>query len=732
MKTQFCDLRAEQRDLESATVIDILPTIGITPDASWTNATFAGVLCESLNTEDLSSIAIEAASDDSPFFLLPDCLYANASSITSFSASHIIIMGGDTVNTQDPLSRLPSGLINLELKNVILVHPTSGTSTQSSTYIPKWTQFTASHSSLKRLVITETGIAGNLPSVIPAGVSHFDLSRNALNGSISSSLFANSSVNASNFILNLSHNQLSGSIPENFLSEFSASVSSLEIDLSSNGLSGSIPSTLFQVEALRDLVMVNFELAHNNLEGSIAADWLSHELGNIVSLSLNVSSNRLNGTIDPSLFSELESLVDLSLDASKNRLSGPIPSFWSSMNSTALASVNFDFSHNEITDTIGTALVPPSTSDGPQFVTWDLSSNSISGPLPSALMGSSPSDLISIKLFLQNNSISGALPSGLFSTADLTSLSTVFLSLASNTLAGTIPSDFLSGVPDSLKVLSLDLAENSLSGSIPPSFLEPYTSIPRISLQLNLTRCKLSGSLPEDLIGVITTGAAFYFESNAFSGAYDFYELILNASANGFEWMDFYASDNDLNGQIHIPAVSRNYLLNLGLSRNDFNNLTVDDASTVLVSLDVSENAALTGIVPQILFDGASQLLVFNASNTALSGGFPLLSETVLAPLQSLDLRGTDVDFCNGSRSLWAASELITCDLKDTNAGSCASSYPSVCQVSEVSPTTTPNPIVGENPIPTSGTSDRFNIEENFYLSLLGSIIVYAALHIFI
>lgn len=634
------------------------------------------------------------------FFLLPECFYNLASDLTSFAARNIIIQGNSSLSDQsNPLKRLPAGLIALDLQNVILVDPTVTYTTRAYPYAPNWSEIFATFANLEHLGLAGVGLTGSLPSSLPSAFSNFDVSSNSLNGTIPSSLLASSSANLTELVLNLANNQFSGSIAADLLAGVASSVENLVIDLSFNNLTGSIPATFLDISPLANLETVHVSFASNALKGSIPASFLTSSLSAVAAVTFDVSSNQLNGTVPASLFSELENLGAIAFNASHNDLSGAVPNFWSSMNSTDLSTASFALSNNQLTGSAPTHLAPTSIVTGLQSIVWDLSLNSLSGTLPSALLGPSTSGIVYFKLNLDGNGLSGALPTDLFSTADLANASTILLSLASNSLTGSLPSDFLSGIPSTLLVLSLDLSDNTFGGAIPSGFFALFASVPRSSLQIGLINCGLTGSLPSDFFGQIVNGASLFLDSNSLSGSFDYNCLLTNASSNGFEFLELSASNNKLSGVLDIPSVARAYALDLNLSYNQLSKLNVSTAAIYVKLLDVSHNADLAGNLPQIVFDASSQLLLFNASNTALSGDFPLVSGDLQLPIQSLDLSDTLIDFCSGSRSIWSVASLTACRLSDTNVGSCASAYPSICTTTGVVPQR------GPDSSPTSGAS---------------------------
>ena len=720
-----------QREVDDATSSATLPSITIRPEATWANETFAETICTQLAAESVGDLTIYATGttgDSTVFFLLPECFYNLASNLSSFAARNLIIQGNSSLaNQSDPLKRLPAGLVTLDMQTVVLVNPTTTYSGQSYPYATNWSDIFASFANLQQLALAGAGLTGSLPSSLPSTISHFDVSRNALTGTIPSSILASSASNLSEIVLNLSNNNLSGSISSGLLASIEE-VENVVIDLSSNNLTGTIPAALFDVSPLANLEVVYVSFADNALEGSIPASFLTSSLYAAASVTFDVSSNRLNGTVSAALFSELENLAAVAFNASSNNISGSVPNFWPSMNSTGLSSASFSLSNNQLTGSVLTDLVATSTVTGLQSIEWDLRLNSLSGAIPSGLFGPSTSNLARLKIALDGNDLTGSLPTDLFSTANFSSAYTIILSLASNGLSGSLPSGFLTDIPSTLQVLSLDLSDNDFGGVFSADFLAPFTSIPRISLQLGLINCGLTGSLPTNLFGQITTGVSLFVDSNSISGAFDYNGLLSNASSNGFSWLDLSASNNELSGLLDIPSVARSYALNLNLSHNQLSSLNVSTAAIYIKSLDVSHNIELAGKLPQIVFDASSQLLLFNASNTALSGDFPLVSGDLSLAIQTLDLSDTLIDFCSGSRSIWSVASLTTCRLSDTNASSCSSAYPSICSTSEAAPQ--PKPVAP----PTSGARDtrRGANSASFLASVAGPALLLVATQLFL
>ncbi|CAL9152769.1 unnamed protein product [Musa hybrid cultivar] len=255
---------------------------------------------------------------------------------------------------------------------------------------------------LDNLVLSNNQLSGHIPCEICAGfqqvafpdsefTQHYgmlDLSYNSLTGQIPSAI-KNCSVLKE---LRLQGNMLNGSIPLEL-----ADLTNLTfIDLSFNSLSGPILSPIFaQLSPLQNLQ--GLLLSNNQFDGLIPSD-LSLMLPSLV--KLNLSSNRLTGSIPKSIF-DIKTLTDI--DISQNSLSGPIP-FTGSIARGTSSLLIFNASNNNLNGAI-----LESVSNLTSLAVLDLHNNSLIGSLPSSL---SKLDYLTY-LDLSDNDFLGDIPCGI-------------------------------------------------------------------------------------------------------------------------------------------------------------------------------------------------------------------------------------------------------------------------------------------------------------------------------
>lgn len=186
---------------------------------------------------------------------------------------------------------------------------------------------------LRRLVLSGTGVSGNIPESVGDLVSlqEISLSRNRLSGGVPLNLTKLEKLR----ILDLSYNGLDRNVPVSIgnLTEL------LKLDLSFNGFSGEIPDSLGRLQSLEflDLSFNRFGnygvplfladmprlrdvyLSGNSLGGQIPRIW--ENLGGI--LGIGFSNMGLVGSIPASMGMHLRNLCYLRLD--NNKLEGQVP-----------------------------------------------------------------------------------------------------------------------------------------------------------------------------------------------------------------------------------------------------------------------------------------------------------------------------------------------------------------------------------------------------------------------
>uniref|UniRef100_A0A6N2KJW8 Uncharacterized protein n=1 Tax=Salix viminalis TaxID=40686 RepID=A0A6N2KJW8_SALVM len=355
-------------------------------------------------------------------------------------------------------------------------------------------------SSLQVLLLSDNQLKGPIPSQISrlSRLSNLDLSHNLLDGTIPSSLFSMPSL----VFLSLHNNHFSGHSPFSFKLENLGALM-----LSSNDkLAGNISSAICKLKFLEIL-----DLSRNNFRGFIP-QCMGNFSDNLSVLNLGV--NNFQGTI-PSVYSKGNSLRYLNFNG--NQLKGVIPP-------SVINCVNLEFldlGNNMIDDTF-----PSFLEKLPELEVIILRSNKLHGSLKGPTVDDSFSKL---KLFdLSNNSLSGPLPTeyfnnfkammsvdqemdymraGNFSTSYVYSvtmrwkgsqieftkiqIALTILDLSCNKFTGQIPESL--GKLKSL--IQLNLSHNSLIGYIQPS-LGNLTNLESLDLSSNM----LAGRIPQQLV----------------------------------------------------------------------------------------------------------------------------------------------------------------------------------------------------------------------------------------
>uniref|UniRef100_A0A2K1Y7Z1 Leucine-rich repeat-containing N-terminal plant-type domain-containing protein n=1 Tax=Populus trichocarpa TaxID=3694 RepID=A0A2K1Y7Z1_POPTR len=375
---------------------------------------------------------------------------------------------------------------------------------------------------LRMLDLSHSNLSGEIPSSFEnlSNLESLYLFSNFFNGTIPSFLFALPSLG----YLDLHNNHFIGHI-----SEFQHN--SLEyLDLSNNHLHGPVPSSIFKQEYLKVLILASnnklsgeisysicklkyleiLDLSNNSLSGSIP-QCLSN-FSNTLSI-LHLGMNNLQGTISLA-FSEGNSLGYLILN--DNELEGEIPS--SIINCTMLEVL--DLGNNKIKDTFphflerlpklqvlvlksnklqGFVKDPTTYNSFSKLHIFDISSNNLSGPLPTGFLNSLEAMMASDqnRIYMTSNNYYGFADIYAYSV-EMTWKGSEFefakvqgilrvLDLSSNSFTGEIPKligklkglqqlnlshNYLTGhIQSSLRILnnleSLDLSSNLLTGRIP-------------------------------------------------------------------------------------------------------------------------------------------------------------------------------------------------------------------------------------------------------------------------
>ncbi|XP_050212902.1 leucine-rich repeat receptor-like protein kinase PXC2 [Mercurialis annua] len=298
-----------------------------------------------------------------------------------------------------------------------------------------------------------------------------DFSENSLVGSLPDSLQKLGSCTS----LRLRGNSFAGDVP-GWIGE----LTSLErLDLSANEFTGRIPSSIGNLNALKEL-----NLSINHFEGGLPQS-MAH-CGSL--LVLDVSQNRLSGNLPPWIFKMSLETISLSgnkfvstaslassvrglklLDLSSNALSGEIPSEISGLSSL----LHLNISRNRIFGSI-----PSSIGEFKMIQVVDFSNNKLSGRIPSEI-GRAAS---LVKLGLEKNSLSGKIPTQITNCSSLKSLI-----LSWNNLSGPVPA----AIANLSNLEHVDLSFNNLSGNLP----KELANLSHL-LSFNISHNHLQGELP--------------------------------------------------------------------------------------------------------------------------------------------------------------------------------------------------------------------------------------------
>ncbi|THG14103.1 hypothetical protein TEA_009361 [Camellia sinensis var. sinensis] len=233
-------------------------------------------------------------------------------------------------------------------------------------------------------------------------------------------------------------------------------------------------------------------------------------------------------------------------------------------------------SKQQTTLTSDTALEPVVMGQLTNLTGLDLSSNRLSGPIPSSI-----GQLTNLTgLDLSSNRLSGPIPSSIGQLTNLTGLD-----LSSNRLSGPIPSS----IGQLTNLTGLDLSSNRLSGPIPSS-IGQLTNLTWLDLSSN----RLSGPIPSS-IGQLTNLTGLDLSSNRLTGPIPS-EI---GKLKRLVWMDL--SVNNLQGLIPAERGHMTQLAHLNLSHNNLSG-EVPYSLCYIKGLDLSYNR-LTGQIPQQRYD---------------------------------------------------------------------------------------------------------------------------------
>ncbi|EFJ14210.1 hypothetical protein SELMODRAFT_234577 [Selaginella moellendorffii] len=334
---------------------------------------------------------------------------------------------------------------------------------------------------LEELILYSNKLSGSIPPSFGQLRSELLLYSNRLTGSLPQSLGRLTKLTT----LSLYDNNLTGELPASLgncsmlvdvelqMNNFSgglppslALLGELQVfRMMSNRLSGPFPSALTNCTQLKVL-----DLGDNHFSGNVP-----EEIGSLVRLQqLQLYENEFSGPI-PSSLGTLTELYHLAM--SYNRLSGSIPDSFAS-----LASIQGIYLHgNYLSGEVPFAALRRCLGNLHDLqVSFDLSHNSLAGPIPSWIKNM---DKV-LSISLASNSLSGEIPSSISDCKGLQSLD-----LSSNGLVGQIPE----GLGTLKSLVTLDLSSNNLTGRIPKS-LATLSGLSSLNVSMN----NLQGPVPQE------------------------------------------------------------------------------------------------------------------------------------------------------------------------------------------------------------------------------------------
>ncbi|CAJ2653749.1 unnamed protein product [Trifolium pratense] len=415
--------------------------------------------------------------------------------------------------------------------------------------------------------------------------------------------------------LDLSNNHLIGQLPKS-----NWSMALRYLDLSSIPFSGEILYSIGQLKSLTHL-----SLQECNLDGTIPLPLWNWNLTQLTYLDL--SENKLNGEIPPSLFYQLPHLSFL--DLSENKLNGEIPNVYGNL----MKLEYLDLSTNNLTGEI-----PSSFFHLSQLSHLGLSFNKLVGPIPNEITKHSKLSYLD----LGSNMLSGTIPHWCYNLPSLlvlrlrnnhltdfigefTTYSLQYLYLSNNNLHGHFPNS----VFELQNLTRLDLSSTNLSGVV--DFHQ--FSIFKYLYYLNLSHNSFLSINIDSKVESISSPYLEYLDLS-FSNINSFPKLL--ARLPNLQSLDL--SNNNIHGKIpkwfHKLLNSWEYIYYIDLS---FNKLQGDlPVPPYGIQYFLLSNNNFTGDISST-FCNASSLMILNLANNNLTGMIPQCLGT-LPILSVLDL----------------------------------------------------------------------------------------------
>ncbi|XVE89217.1 hypothetical protein DITRI_Ditri19aG0132600 [Diplodiscus trichospermus] len=309
------------------------------------------------------------------------------------------------------------------------------------------------------------------------------------------------------------------------------------LNLSHNRLTGSLPAGFFS--SLNQLQFL--DLSYNSLNGELPLDFFSEDNNNLSPIqTVDLSSNHLSGTIQSDSF--IQAARNLTIfNVSNNSLTGQVPSSICLNNSLNL----LDLSYNKLNGEI-----PPGLGKCSKLQTFRAGYNNLSGTLPSDIYSVTTLQQLSLPL----NHLSGPIPDAILQLTHLT-----ILELFYNELEGPIPRDI--GQLSKLERLLLHI--NNFTGSLPPSLMN-CTNLVTLTLGGN----HLEGDLSTFNFSTLLRLNTLDLGNNSFTGT-------LPSSLYSCKSLTaIRLSSNQIEGQISPAILALRSLSFLSISTNKLTNFT--------------------------------------------------------------------------------------------------------------------------------------------------------------
>ncbi|KAK4582391.1 hypothetical protein RGQ29_025532 [Quercus rubra] len=462
---------------------------------------------------------------------------------------------------------------------------------------------------LSTIVLSGCNFSGSIPNSMAnlTQLVYLDMSFNNFTRPIPSFSMAKNLTE-----INLSHNDLTGKIHSLIWKDLLKLVS---LDLGYNSLEGNIPDSLFSLPSLQIL-----QLSNNQFSGRLEFNVSSHLLN-----TLDLSSNNLEGPV-PTSFFELQGLKFLSL--SSNNFNGSLQlnkiQQLRNLSNLDLSFNSLPVEYNETNSLL---------SSFPQITTLRLASCNLK-TFPYFLRNQS----ILTTLDLSINQITGEIPNWI---QNLTNL--LYLNLSYNLLEGP-----LLNLPSTLSLSILDLSFNKLQGQLP--------TLPPSATYLDLSWNDFSSVIPAGIGSSLSVAFFLSLSNNQLSGSIP----VSICGAIYLEVLDL--SDNLLSGAIPQCFYEMGETLRvLDVRRNKLSG-NISDSFSVncgLQTLNINGNQ-LRGVVPKSS-ENCKNLEVLDMGNNQLKDVFPCNLKNI-SSLRVLILRSNQfygsID-CGGPNTSWPMLQIV-------------------------------------------------------------------------